>query len=136
MLRISFFIQFIYSLRNGFFDSVITRHRFVHVVERDEIMVVEVLLVQPPCLAHQSAQSVAIDRMLEERFRSPDEHLRVFCRQISDAQRPCYEVFPPFVEVCDTQLAAETFVFRKVVAQGIAQWQWLCLGTRVWVPIC
>lgn len=131
MLRISFFIQFIYSLRNGFFDSVITIHRFVHVVERDEIMVVEVLLVQPPCLAHLSAQSVAINRMLEERFRSPDEHLRVFRRQISDAQRPCYEAFPPFVEVCDTQLAAETLIFRKAVVQGNAQWQWLCSDTQV-----
>lgn len=121
MLRISFFIEFGDRLRKRFVDYGIIKHGFVHVVESDDVFFLERLIVQPPCFPHLSAQSVAVHGMFEECFRCPNEHLYVFRRQIGDAQWPYDEAFSPFIEVCDSQLSAESFVFRKGVAQDIAQ---------------
>ena len=123
MLRISFFTEFINGLRDSFFDDGIIQHVFVHVIECDVVFFGERMFVQPPCFAHLSAESVAVDGMLKERFRCPNEDLCLICRQICYAQGPDDEFLSSFVQVCDAEFAAETFVFMKVVAQGIAQWQ-------------
>jgi hypothetical protein len=65
------------------------------------------ILMKPVRLAHESAEPVPLDGMLEERFGSPDKHLSLpFRWLVGDAKRPRREAFAILIQSRNPQSSA------------------------------
>ena len=84
--------------------------------------------------SHKPAQMIALDGVLEERFGSPDEDLRlrvwrfVCVGQLlpRDTQRPGYKMLAVFVQLCYALLTTEFAIFRECIrhsSRGSRRWR-------------
>ena len=97
-----------YLLTKRFFDNCKGLFLLIHIIERQEVLLVsQEVLMKPVRLTHKAPETVALNRSLEERFRRPDKHLcLLFSRLKSDPQRPGREAFALFIECRNTHLTA------------------------------